>query len=343
MKKLAADDVLACRNLGAKLAEEQVDNHILFHNQKGKLNSCQLVELIFEQWSCFADSATSVLVEHKFIDTPSVYSGYGHEKLLAFRVLAAEYERRMAELIVERHRTYLNVPFSQKDEVKCLGALWDVTRKKWYVPDGVSERLFEKWLEQVQPKAQVIPGTRASLYVDLVPSSAWFSNLRSELTQEEWGAVKKKTFRSASYRCQACGGVGPKHPVECHERWRFDHDSGIQTLVGTIAFCPACHEATHFGLARVRGRDRIAIQQLMCVNRWSEAQVMEHVNKAMEEWKGRSRIRWKLDARWLLNFVVVSDATQKKILGHAEGICNRKIQGWQNEVVLAGGLRRLEG
>ncbi len=30
----------------------------------------------------------------------------------------------------------LNVPYEQKDEAKALGARWDVTQRRWYVPKG---------------------------------------------------------------------------------------------------------------------------------------------------------------------------------------------------------------
>lgn len=42
--------------------------------------------------------------------------------------------------------TYLNVPFSQKDEAKVLGARWDGNKKKWYVPQGVALEDFSRWL-----------------------------------------------------------------------------------------------------------------------------------------------------------------------------------------------------
>ncbi len=31
-------------------------------------------------------------------------------------------------------RTYLNVPYSQKDAAKCLGARWDQGARRWFVP-----------------------------------------------------------------------------------------------------------------------------------------------------------------------------------------------------------------
>lgn len=42
--------------------------------------------------------------------------------------------------------TILNVPFSEKDEAKSLGARWNKNIKKWYVPAGVNASLFERWM-----------------------------------------------------------------------------------------------------------------------------------------------------------------------------------------------------
>ena len=42
--------------------------------------------------------------------------------------------------------TYLNCPFSQKNECKQLGGRWDPFKKKWYVPAGVDTAPFSKWL-----------------------------------------------------------------------------------------------------------------------------------------------------------------------------------------------------
>ena len=42
---------------------------------------------------------------------------------------------------------YLDCPFDEKDECKKLGAKWDPSVKKWYVPDGLDIQLFAKWFE----------------------------------------------------------------------------------------------------------------------------------------------------------------------------------------------------
>jgi exodeoxyribonuclease VII large subunit len=43
-------------------------------------------------------------------------------------------------------RTYLKVPFQQKDAAKSLGAKWDATVSSWYVPEGVDTSAFSTWL-----------------------------------------------------------------------------------------------------------------------------------------------------------------------------------------------------
>lgn len=42
-------------------------------------------------------------------------------------------------------KTYLDVPYAEKDRAKALGARFDMSRKQWYCPDGVDLMLFKRW------------------------------------------------------------------------------------------------------------------------------------------------------------------------------------------------------
>lgn len=42
-------------------------------------------------------------------------------------------------------KTFLNVPYAQKDEAKILGAKWDAGKKNWYIPSGLDPSPFNKW------------------------------------------------------------------------------------------------------------------------------------------------------------------------------------------------------
>ncbi len=43
-------------------------------------------------------------------------------------------------------KTYLRVPFAEKDEAKRLGARWDPAKKLWYVQSAPNLAAFERWL-----------------------------------------------------------------------------------------------------------------------------------------------------------------------------------------------------
>jgi len=42
-------------------------------------------------------------------------------------------------------KTYLNVPYAEKDAAKALGGKWDPAKKKWYVPANIDIKPFVKW------------------------------------------------------------------------------------------------------------------------------------------------------------------------------------------------------
>lgn len=44
-------------------------------------------------------------------------------------------------------KTYINVPYSEKELAKGLGARWDKKVKSWYVPEGYSMNNFNQWLK----------------------------------------------------------------------------------------------------------------------------------------------------------------------------------------------------
>lgn len=46
----------------------------------------------------------------------------------------------------DNERTYLNCPYSEKEECKAKGGKWDPEKKKWYVSSGTNLSDFSKWL-----------------------------------------------------------------------------------------------------------------------------------------------------------------------------------------------------
>jgi 5-methylcytosine-specific restriction endonuclease McrA len=139
------------------------------------------------------------------------------------------------------------------------------------------------------------------LTIELVPSTAWYSNVRSNVTQQEWDVLRKECYKKAGYKCEICGGVGPKHPVECHEIWNYNDEDCTQTLDGLIALCPSCHEVKHIGLAQINGKFNEAVEHLSKVNGISVDDAKLYIEACFEIWSQRSQKEWKLDITILEN------------------------------------------
>ncbi len=146
--------------------------------------------------------------------------------------------------------------------------------------------------------------TKPLLTVELVPSSCWYANVRSNVSKDEWDKIRRTVYRAANYQCEICGGKGAKHPVECHEEWHYDDESHVQKLVRMIALCPACHEVKHIGLAGVRGRREIALKHLSKVNGWSIEEAEKYVDQCFQVWRERTQHQWQLDTSYLKQFGV---------------------------------------
>jgi putative DNA primase/helicase len=78
--------------------------------------------------------------------------------------------------IVQRHgvamapqetaqRTYISVPYREKEEAKALGARWDRAEQSWYIPHGVDSDLFTKWRTPVVENTPQILKTQQRFYL----------------------------------------------------------------------------------------------------------------------------------------------------------------------------------
>jgi hypothetical protein len=138
------------------------------------------------------------------------------------------------------------------------------------------------------------------LEIELVPSSAWYTNLRSILSKKEWDYIRKMVYEHAENKCQTCGEDGisqgsASHKVEAHEVWEYDDANHIQRLKYIEALCPKCHRVKHIGLAGINGQTEECIAHLMNVNGISRSEAVDHINKSMQVFEERSEHEWTLD------------------------------------------------
>ena len=133
------------------------------------------------------------------------------------------------------------------------------------------------------------------LTLELVPSSSWLNNVRAVVSKKQWDYIKSQVFSKAYDTCEICGGVGPTHPVECHEVWSYDSKTSIQKLDRMIALCPNCHMVKHFGFAQIQGKGTQALRHLMKVNELTRKKAEQYVEQSFKVWKERSAQDWTLD------------------------------------------------
>ncbi|MFF3843363.1 DUF5710 domain-containing protein [Streptomyces sp. NPDC001930] len=197
-------------------------------------------------------------------------------------------------------RVWLDVPYAEKDAAKRGGARWDPVAKRWFAPRAGMTGLA-RWAAAVDVP-DLLPGEDrtlgSGLFVDLVPRTCWFTNVRSCVAQADWERLRRMITGRAGQRCEACG-AGEDRParrwLEAHERWTYDATTRVQTLKRLICLCTDCHTVTHFGLAQVRGIEDRAFAHLVKVTGMGEPQAREHVRTAFAVWEDRSRYDWELD------------------------------------------------
>ncbi|MFJ5229657.1 DUF5710 domain-containing protein [Kitasatospora sp. NPDC088391] len=197
-------------------------------------------------------------------------------------------------------RSWLDVPFAEKDEAKAAGARWDASARRWYAPRPDLAGL-ERWAAGPDVP-ELLPGEDRSLgsglFVDLVPSSCWFTNVRSCVAPRDWDRLRRMIDARAGNRCEVCGAGQDRSAdrrLEAHERWTYDEARRVQTLKRLICLCSDCHTVTHFGFARVRGLAPQARAHLIEVTGMTPAEADRHIARAFDLWEARSRVDWTLD------------------------------------------------
>jgi hypothetical protein len=135
------------------------------------------------------------------------------------------------------------------------------------------------------------------LTIELVPSTAWYSNMRKVLSQAQWDTVRKQCYADYHHQCGVCGAHSR---LNCHEIWEYDDTNHIQRLTGYIALCDLCHHCKHLGLAGILAREgkldmQTVIDHYCQVNGCTQVDFEKDSAAAFAQWRERSRCQWTTD------------------------------------------------
>lgn len=203
---------------------------------------------------------------------------------------------------ISSSKTYLNVPFSEKDEAKSLGARWDNAQRKWYAPNGESA-LVERWGTQARP-LETLEGEdrtfgQAGLHIDLFPKSCWCKKIRFAMDRDEADRVQDLVLGRVNRTCEACGIQDVDKRFDMHGRWSYDDATKTQTLVRLVAMCEDCFDVTHFGAASYAGRRDRAMAHWQHVTGRTYEECKLHIDQAYARMHTLNETDWKVDVSLL--------------------------------------------
>jgi len=91
------------------------------------------------------------------------------------------------------------VPFSDKDAAKAAGARWSPQQRRWFAPRP-DIRELDPWLA-LPELPPLLPGEDrtfgSGLFVDLIPKSCWFTNVRSCVDTRHWDRLRRMVYDRA--------------------------------------------------------------------------------------------------------------------------------------------------
>ena len=145
---------------------------------------------------------------------------------------------------------------------------------------------------------------KPKLEVEMIPSTNFYNNVRSAVTQYRWDVIRKNSYEKANHKCEICGETGKEqgygHSVECHEIWDYNFLKKIQKLIGLISLCPRCHMCKHIGRAFAVGKQAEVFLHLEKINKWTHKEVVDYLAEVFMEHYIRSQENWVVDLEYLV-------------------------------------------
>jgi len=237
---------------------------------------------------------------------------------------------------LDNYEIILAVPFCEKNDAKKLGAKWNSSQKYWFCHKNSANKniLIEKWSVNTNPvylegEDRTFGGN--DLFIDLIPSTCWFSNVRSCIHPKDWDRVRKYIYERVNYCCECCGintmNDNSNGQLEAHERWNYDDKYKIQKLMRIIALCHQCHQSTHMGLAGILGKKYDAMEHLQKVKCISQSEAEEENNEAFKLYRLRSICNWELDISLITNagISIIKKDERDQIMGNEINKINKNI------------------
>ncbi|WP_241209849.1 DUF5710 domain-containing protein, partial [Neisseria gonorrhoeae] len=70
--------------------------------------------------------------------------------------------------VVSDERVYVQIAYADREHSKTLGAKWDKEENSWYIPPGVNQEPFRKWLDSATNQAKTVTDNTPAIAKTLI-------------------------------------------------------------------------------------------------------------------------------------------------------------------------------
>ncbi|MFX1514188.1 MAG: hypothetical protein ACFFCQ_16545, partial [Promethearchaeota archaeon] len=170
----------------------------------------------------------------------------------------------------------------------------------FYSEDVVSEPVLKRLdAETIQNAIEIEKKLmKQKLWGNPAPEGAQYANLDILLPSAEWARVREEVFKRQKKKCSICK---KKEELFVHEEWTYNYKKNKMKLIEIVGLCNHCH-LIHGHLEHVRStlipKGEVSWDDLAKhwakINRRKEISFDKHKGMALELWRVRSLINWKL-------------------------------------------------
>lgn len=191
------------------------------------------------------DGKAVSLVDEKRVPGKGLTSDIDWQKeALSSAVMILETQKKKQEEIMESRqpaaeKTFIHVPFKEKNEAKELGARWDSAAASWFVPAGVDLQPFEKWREAPQPDK----GSKLEAGQEAAPTSEAVVTAKKFLAVP-YGERQQASAMGARWdKAAKSWFIGQGDDLEKFKRWDPEHVATLPKVSVKEEFKAACEAA----------------------------------------------------------------------------------------------------
>jgi Domain of unknown function (DUF5710) len=106
-------------------------------------------------------------------------------------------------------RVYFKVDVGEKHVAKAYGGRWDADLRTWYADTlATIQALSAHFKQRNMVPVQLIGEDRSfagnQLFIDLIPETAWYANVRAMVHPCDWDRVRWHVYARANHCCECC-------------------------------------------------------------------------------------------------------------------------------------------